>query len=295
MLSVDQLIERNARVRRGENTKGRPIQDWNSISGQRIGEILQAMMDISFEEFVEEYSDTEGNPQLTSLGGGNMELITGNRKQIDGRIQNEEDNRIILIGESKWLKDQKHQNDKGGWILALPSTLIPNYPSVSGMFCLFAGPWVGTSAHDSISVNTFFRSVVISFEQMVNFLNEELEIDYRLNEDNNLVNPREIIERWCDAEDEYLEADENPYVAWANLLLELEIDNESINQLIQTSLRELIEATVDFELEGFSLTVRTQRGEFQYTIDEIEEANSIIEEWANNPQLAYENYVSLSD
>ena len=295
MATIAELRARNNRVRRGMNHSGRPIQDWNSISGQRIGEILQAVMDISFRNFAEEYSSMPDNPQLSSLGGGQMRLVTGSNKQIDGRIQNDSTNRITLIGESKWLKDQKHQNDKGGWILAIPSTLIPRYPSVSGMFCLLAGPWANTSAHNSINANPFFRSVLISYQAIVDFLNRELLVGYQVDEDGNIIDPRELMMRWCDAEDPFLANDEDPYVAWACRLLELEIDSSSVNERIQSSLRELIEATLEFEINEFALTVRTQRGEFQYQIDDVDEASAILELWRENPRQAYENYVSLFD
>jgi hypothetical protein len=109
--------------------------------GQMIGE--------SFEEavikFVKSYLkkkhsdfvilDPEQGKKLLTL-----DMPGGVKRQLDTVIAAIDSDDPVALLETKWLKDGRHWNDKGAWILQLRE-VRRNYPTVRGAAAILAGFW----------------------------------------------------------------------------------------------------------------------------------------------------------
>ena len=113
----------------------------NSL-GQWIGYIVDDGTSVMLEEIVGELRKQSGRnfDAIPKKGEKSIRLknTLGQDKQIDHAIK--EDKVLRLIVETKWLKDQRHLNDKGSWILMMGDILLEN-KNLKGVVCVLAGPW----------------------------------------------------------------------------------------------------------------------------------------------------------
>jgi len=113
----------------------------NSL-GQWIGNFIDAGAIVILDEVCEEIS-MEGKTSIEAIpkkGDGLIKIknTLGQFKQIDHVIRREGKNELIV--EVKWLKDQRHLNDKGAWVLMMTDILIEN-KELKGIIAILAGPW----------------------------------------------------------------------------------------------------------------------------------------------------------
>jgi len=292
--SKEEILKRINRLRLGKNSKGGEMKDWASGMGQRIGDIFQVAMDIVFEEFAKDND-------MLSKGGGKVDILNGDRKQIDGRLfkcpPDEDGNKELLsgqlnnelsdklktkglsksgtkdemverllqmkrtldiIGESKWLKDQKHQNDKGAWITNLPNDVCIKNPGIRGILALLGGPWEGTAAYNTMKVQRT-EVVLIPFDIVIEFL-QEIGLKYELDEDKNLKAPKETYLKLCDLEEAELNQHlHRPYTVWAEKLLKLPHgdDKKTIREAMMEALSNISKnqsKTEEVESNGYVCT-----------------------------------------
>jgi hypothetical protein len=69
-----------------------------------------------------------------------LEMLGGTFRQLDNVIIPKDSNDPVALFETKWLKDARHHNDKGAWILQLKE-IRKKYPSVRGAVAVLAGYW----------------------------------------------------------------------------------------------------------------------------------------------------------
>jgi hypothetical protein len=69
-----------------------------------------------------------------------LEMFGGTSRQLDNVIALKDSREPIALLESKWLKDARHHNDKGAWILQLKE-VSKKYPTVRGAAAILAGYW----------------------------------------------------------------------------------------------------------------------------------------------------------
>jgi hypothetical protein len=69
-----------------------------------------------------------------------LEMFGGTSRQLDNVIAPKNSDEPIALFESKWLKDARHHNDKGAWILQLKE-VRKKYPTVRGAVAILAGYW----------------------------------------------------------------------------------------------------------------------------------------------------------
>ncbi len=110
--------------------------------GQWIGYIVDDGTAAVLDEIVNELVKETGKKYVAAPQKGEKTIrlknSLGQNKQIDHAIK---DNNIYkLIVESKWLKDQRHLNDKGSWILMMGDILFEN-KNLKGIVVVLAGPW----------------------------------------------------------------------------------------------------------------------------------------------------------
>lgn len=113
----------------------------NSL-GQWIGYIVDSGTSAVLDEIVGELIKETGRKFIAVPQKGEKTIrlknSLGQDKQIDHAVK--ESDVYKLIVESKWLKDQRHLNDKGSWILMMGDILLEN-KNLKGIVVVLAGPW----------------------------------------------------------------------------------------------------------------------------------------------------------
>jgi len=109
--------------------------------GQMIGEAFEQAVLESLRTYLSQaHSDYE---ILESDQAGNLvklDMLGGSSRQLDTIIALRESDDPVALLESKWLKDARHHNDKGAWILQLRE-VSKKYPTIRGAVAILAGYW----------------------------------------------------------------------------------------------------------------------------------------------------------
>jgi len=88
--------------------------------GQMIGEAFEKVVIRLIKDYLQ--SDYPAYELLEPEEGrkrGTLELLGGNIRQLDTVITEIGSADPVALLETKWLKDARHHNDKGSWILQL--------------------------------------------------------------------------------------------------------------------------------------------------------------------------------
>jgi hypothetical protein len=118
-----------------------------AIGGQietELGKTLEAVA----KRFSYEFSDHGG----IHTGGANkgrkkrliMKDAAGIGYNIDGVVRDAQGHPVILF-ESKYIRDKKHNRDKGSWICTAHSSLMRTYPTIRRSIAVLAGSWSESS------------------------------------------------------------------------------------------------------------------------------------------------------
>ena len=105
-----------------KKTQGsKEIKSPASKFGQMIGEVFAEVVDNLIAGHIEakhpEYELRKGEAGALTV---KLSKVSGTELQIDTLIVAKAEQEPVALLESKWLKDARHHNDKGGWILQLP-------------------------------------------------------------------------------------------------------------------------------------------------------------------------------
>jgi len=123
--------------------KARTVPAPENSLGQWIGYFIDEGTSAILEEFCPLISTPKQNIDFKPKEGDrDIKLLNtlGQSKQIDHVITI--NSQIEIIVESKWLKDKRHLNDKGAWILMMNDILSHN-TYLKGIIVILAGPWEG--------------------------------------------------------------------------------------------------------------------------------------------------------
>jgi hypothetical protein len=94
--------------------------------GQMIGDAFaNAVIDLIAEYLTEHF------PEYTLLSGVRLKMFGGTLREMDNIIAPKDSDDPVALFESKWLKDGRHHNDKGAWILQFRE-IHKNYATVRG-------------------------------------------------------------------------------------------------------------------------------------------------------------------
>ncbi len=118
-----------------------PVKSPASKFGQIIGEYFQNAVIAFVESYIaEKHSDYE----LLSPGEGRkvvtLEMVGGLKRQMDNVIALKDSTDPVALLETKWLKDARHHNDKGAWILQLRE-VRKKHATIRGAAAILAGYW----------------------------------------------------------------------------------------------------------------------------------------------------------
>lgn len=109
--------------------------------GQLLGE---AFADAVYRFIVRYLSDAHSDYVLLKPSVGKkvvrLDMMGGTKRQMDNVIVPKNSNDPVALFESKWLKDGRHHNDKGAWILQLRE-IRKKYSTVRGAVANLAGYW----------------------------------------------------------------------------------------------------------------------------------------------------------
>jgi hypothetical protein len=111
----------------------------------RIGQLIGEAFEIAVFRFIKHYLkkdypdfvilDPEQGKKLLTL-----DMPGGIKRQLDTVLTFADSGDPIALLETKWLKDGRHWNDKGAWILQLRE-VRKNYPTIRGAAAVLAGHW----------------------------------------------------------------------------------------------------------------------------------------------------------
>jgi hypothetical protein len=112
-----------------------------SFIGQKIGEAFEGVVIDFVKAYLEEahsdyeiLSPEEGRKLLT------LEMLGGLQRQLDTAVALKDSDDPVALLEAKWLKDARHWNDKGAWILQLRE-IKKKHATIRGAVAVLAGYW----------------------------------------------------------------------------------------------------------------------------------------------------------
>jgi hypothetical protein len=109
--------------------------------GQMIGDAFAGAVDSTIRAYIEqqhpdyELLNAEEGKTLVKL-----EKVGGSKLQMDTAIVAKVSFEPVAVLESKWLKDARHHNDKGAWILQLRE-VKKKHATIRGLVAVLAGYW----------------------------------------------------------------------------------------------------------------------------------------------------------
>lgn len=161
--------------------KARNVTAPENSLGQWIGYIVNAGTSAILNEIVNDLVTETGREFVAAPKKGEKNIILknslGQTKQIDHAIK--ENVVYKLIVESKWLKDQRHLNDKGSWILMMGDILSAN-KDLKGIVVVLAGPWESMRS----VIEQRAEAVMVPTQQVYNCLSEygiDIPLDFEKN------------------------------------------------------------------------------------------------------------------
>lgn len=263
--------------------------------GQLIGEVFEQVV----FKFVKQYL-RKNHPDFTILAPAEgkklltLDMPGGVKRQLDTVITYANSEDPVALLETKWLKDARHWNDKGAWILQLRE-IRRNYPTVRGAAAILAGYW-------NEGVRVLLRNQGGGIDMILVATDEEVYgslqplLDKHLGRNSFLLEAKKIRSRFpekhVDAFDEFLislrETGELYKLAksWLNFNRELET-GEGVNGrlLIQTAIDDLVKPIPDHpKISQYEITLEIETGNLVHrAFRDLEELVEFINQTAYNP------------
>ena len=244
--------------------------------GQMIGEHFERAVIALIKDYVDsnyndyELLEPEQGKQLVTL-----EMLGGSARQLDTVLSAKESAEPVALLETKWLKDARHHNDKGAWILQLRE-VKKKHPTIRGAVAVLAGYWTEGVGVALMSEGGIKMVLTATDAEIYSTLQGPL--DNFLGDDSFTLDPATMRKRYIRPAELanfiiHLDATgqlESVAQSWLNFLRE--IDNK------QATGGELIKKAIDELLTPFSFTPNVQR--FKVSLD-IDTGNVIYQEFDN--------------
>lgn len=263
--------------------------------GQLIGEVFEHVV----FRFVKQYL-RKNHPDFTILAPEEgKKLLTlnmpgGVKRQLDTVITFSDSEDPVALLETKWLKDGRHWNDKGAWILQLRE-IRRNYPTVRGAAAILAGYW-------NEGVRMLLRNQGGGIEMILVATDDEIYgslqpmLDAHLGENTFLLESKQIRSRFPEDRvelfDDFLtglqESGELYKLAksWLNFYRVLETgERVKGRQLIQSAIDELVKPIPSHpKISQFEITYEIETGNLIHkTFSDLEELVEFINQTAYDP------------
>jgi hypothetical protein len=266
--------------------------------GQMIGESFEKVVIDLIKDYIEqEYGDY----QLLEAKQGKtiikLEMFGGSLRQLDTVVITKDSEDPVALLETKWLKDARHHNDKGAWILQLRE-MKKKYATVRGAAAILAGYWTEGVAIILMSEGGVKMVLVATDEQVYGSLQKLL--DEYLENDTFELDPREMRKSyprpWDLANLLITLQAENRLEALAKSWLEFERERDAEGNiligtdLIKQALDELLAPLPSTpNIQGFQVALNIDTGNVIYQeFDDVEALLEFVQTYHKNPQKMLE-------
>lgn len=264
--------------------------------GQIIGEAFENVV----IKFIKSYLKKNHSEFVILNPEQGKKLLTlampgGVKRQLDTVIAPIDSDDPVALLETKWLKDGRHWNDKGAWILQLRE-VRRNYPTVRGAAAILAGFW--NEGFRVLLMNQgggIDMILVATDEEIYNSLQPFL--DKALGKKSFSLNAKEIRTRFPEEYivvfDKFLTSlrSSGELYKLAKTWLNFNTANESTAKiitgkaLIQTSLDNLLKPLPEnLKVRNFEITLEIETGNLIHkSFNDLEELLDFIQNNAQNP------------
>ncbi|MEP7134672.1 MAG: hypothetical protein ABI904_07040 [Chloroflexota bacterium] len=270
----------------------------------RIGQLIGGAFEIAVHEHIKAYLKIK-HPEyeiLLPLKGRKeitLEMLGGDARQVDSVIVQKDFVDPIALLETKWLKDGRHWNDKGAWILQLRE-VRKNYPTVRGIAAVLAGFW-NHGVRIFLSNEGGVQMILIAtdddiYNSIQPFLDEELEEEtFKLDAENIRERfPEEHVENFYDFLNEFKKSGKLDKLAetWLNFK---KIDDKGTTvkgkNLIEVSIDKILMPIPKHpKISNYEITLEIETGNLIYRkFDDMEELLEFINEYTGNPDKIYDD------
>lgn len=263
----------------------------------KAGQLIGAAFETAVIQFIEQYiKNTHPEYRLLQPQEGKkiIRLRThgGLARQMDNVIVHHDTQLPVALMESKWLKDARHHNDKGAWILQLRE-VSKEHPTVHGAAAILAGYWtsgVGLMLKNEGGVRMVWtatdKQVYTTLQPELDtylgratfpLIAEEMRKTY--------TQPYKFLEVLCHLQD----SGRLLQLAQDWLRFETQIDNNPRlmgTDLIVAVLDELLDPLPETpRIAKFEVTLQVDTGNIIHQVfDDMESANQFILDFSMNPQ-----------
>lgn len=118
----------------------RAVSRADSKVGQIIGNIFEEVVVDVISNHLDEKHPEYAIYEADGGRGVRLEMAGGLPRQMDNVIALKNSDDPVALFEAKWLKDARHHNDKGAWILQLRE-VRKNHATIRGAAAVLAGYW----------------------------------------------------------------------------------------------------------------------------------------------------------
>lgn len=255
-----------------------------SKAGQIIGEAFERVVIQFIADYLQqahksfEILQPEEGRQLIAL-----ETLGGTLRRLDTVIISKESEDPVAVLETKWLKDARHHNDKGAWILQLKE-IRKRYPTVRGAAAVLAGYWtegVGVVFMSEAEV----RMILVATDSEV-YSTLQPHLDEYLKQDSFILDPlvmRRSYPRPWDIANLLIDLNESGVLdniarQWLNFKREAGNDNTNIvgADLIREAIDQLLSSPPsDPKINKFEIALHIETGNLIY--EEFEDIEALME------------------
>ncbi|MBN2470918.1 MAG: hypothetical protein JXN59_09350 [Anaerolineae bacterium] len=108
--------------------------------GQLIGTAFEYAVVNEISHYLQEHHPDYEIKQATDGQISRLNMFGGKIRQVDNTITPKDSDDPVALLETKWLKDGRHHNDKGAWILQLRE-IRKKYSTIRGTSAILIGFW----------------------------------------------------------------------------------------------------------------------------------------------------------
>lgn len=247
-----------------------------SALGEAVGTLFESEVNRILDPIAKEYGCKYVTRGPANKRGQPTKLIlkdsAGTQFQIDSVIANTKMQPLVLI-ESKYIRDTKHNRDKGSWVCTAHYRLRHKFPTVRKSIAILAGTWSAPSKAlmESFDISLFH----VSFEKIVAIL-REYGIDFKW-KDGERHKALSAWEKWS-------QLNVNQYEEIARRLL------SDIEPTVRESLKVTLDTTIPRNVSAVKVTIETNLGESRlYVFDSVNGTAAFIEGFNEQEVLNDEN------
>ncbi|GAB4445870.1 MAG: hypothetical protein Fur0044_42130 [Anaerolineae bacterium] len=143
--------------------------------GQLIGEAFEKAVIALIKDYLNlAHSEYELLEPKKGRSRVKLEMFGGSLRQLDTVVMAKASDDPVALLETKWLKDARHHNDKGAWILQLRE-VKKKYATVRGAAAILAGYWTEGVAVILMSEGDIKMVWVASDEEVYSTLQKPLD------------------------------------------------------------------------------------------------------------------------